>query len=132
MKKLMALFLSVFIATTVMAATKPAPVAPVLSGTMVNGVRVITVAAKKYEFIPNPIVVNVGEKVLLKITATDVDHGIGIKEFKIEQKLPKGSEQAIGFTPDKTGTFTINCTEWCGLGHMAMKGKFIVLPVIKK
>jgi cytochrome c oxidase subunit 2 len=130
MRKIFLLFLILGLAALTIAATKPAPapVVQVVSGTLVNGVRVITVTAKKYEFIPNPIVVIMGEKVLLKITATDVDHGFGLKDFKIDQKLPKGAEQTIGFTPDKTGTFTVRCTEFCGMGHIGMKGKFIVLP----
>lgn len=63
MKKIFSLFLLLVLAALALAATKPEPAVPVLSGTMVNGVRVITVTAKKYEFIPNPIVVNMGEKV---------------------------------------------------------------------
>ena len=132
MKKLVVLFLLILMATTAMAATKTVPAVTALSGTIVNGVREIAVTAKKYVFIPDPIVVTRGEKVRLKITATDTDHGFGLADFKIEQKLPKGTTQIIEFTPDKAGTFTVRCTEFCGLGHMGMKSKFIVLPLAAK
>jgi cytochrome c oxidase subunit II len=136
MKKLAFLFALLFLAAMALAATKPAP-APtptplVLSGTLVNGLREIAVTAKKYEFIPDPIVVNMGEKVRLKITATDTDHGFGLDDFKIDQKLPKGATQIVEFTPDKTGAFVVRCTEFCGFGHMKMKSKFIVLPAAAK
>jgi len=97
-----------------------------LSGVVKDGVREINVTAKKYEFSPDPIGVNQGEKVRLKITATDTEHGFGIKEYNINQKLPAGKEQIVEFTADKAGTFIIKCTVFCGLGHGSMKGRLIV------
>jgi hypothetical protein len=40
-----------------------------------QGLRVIDVTAKKYEYSISPVHVKVGTKVQLKITATDHDHG---------------------------------------------------------
>ncbi|MFH1239517.1 MAG: YHS domain-containing protein, partial [bacterium] len=85
-------------------------IAKPLSGELKNRVREIKVTAKKYEFLPDPIGVKQGEKIRLRITSVDVDHGIGIKEYNINQKLPKGQEQVIEFTADKTGTFSVKCT----------------------
>lgn len=98
-----------------------------LSGEIKDGVREIEVTAKKYEFSPDPIVVKFEEKVRLKITALDADHGFGIKKYKINRKLPKGKEQIVKFTANRAGTFTIKCTVFCGVGHMVMKGKLIVV-----
>ncbi len=105
---------------------------PPLSGTVKNGVREITVTAKKYEFLPDPIGVKQGEKIRLKITATDTAHGFGVKEYNINQDLPAGKEQIVEFTADKAGTFTVKCTVFCGLGHGSMKGKLIVMPLQEK
>jgi cytochrome c oxidase subunit 2 len=102
---------------------------PPLSGTVKDGVREITVTAKKYEFSPDPIGVKQGEKIRLKITATDTDHGIGVKEYKIDQDLPVGKEQIVEFTADQAGTFAVNCTVFCGFGHGGMKGNLIVQSV---
>ncbi len=103
-----------------------------LSGEIINGVREIKVVAKKFEFIPDPIGVKQGEKVRLKIIATDVDHGFGIKEYKINQNLPVGKEQIVEFMADKAGMFTVKCTVFCGSGHGNMKGRLIVQPQQKK
>lgn len=103
-----------------------------LSGTVKDGVREITVTAKKYEFSPDPIGVKQGEKVRLKITATDTDHGFGVQEYKIDQKLPVGKEQIVEFTADQAGTFVVKCTVFCGFGHGSMKGQLIVQPVLAK
>ena len=46
-----------------------------------DGVQLVDVKAKKYEFDPSPIRVKQGTKVQLKITATDHAHGFRIKEF---------------------------------------------------
>ncbi|MDD5353662.1 MAG: YHS domain-containing protein [bacterium] len=107
-------------------------IAPPLSGAVKDGVREITVIAKKYEFLPDPIGVKQDEKVRLKITATDTAHGIGIKEYNIDQKLPVGKEQIVEFTADKVGMFTIKCTVFCGSGHGSMKGRLVVQPVPDK
>lgn len=100
--------------------------APPLSGELKNAVREIKVIAKKYEFLPDPIGVKQGEKVRLKIAATDVDHGFGVKEYNIDKTITKGQEQVVEFLADKAGTFTVKCTIFCGFGHGGMKGRLIV------
>ena len=105
---------------------------PPLSGEVKDGVRVIAVTAKKYEYSPDPIGVKQGEKVRLKITASDTEHGFGVKEYKIDQDLPEGKEQIVEITADKAGTFTVKCTVFCGLGHGSMKGRLIVQPLQEK
>lgn len=88
--------------------------------------KVFEVKAKKYIFEPNTIRVNYGDKVTLKIIATDRDHGIGIKAFNIKSLLPKGEPVTVEFTADKKGEFPIVCTKICGWKHSWMKGKLIV------
>jgi len=115
------------LAALTFAATVPAPQPSVPSGSLVDGTRVIEVTAKKYAFVPDPIVVNQGEKVRLMITAVDVDHGFGLTAYKINKTLPKGQVQTVEFVADKAGTFPIHCTVFCGMGHMGMKASLIVL-----
>lgn len=47
-----------------------------LSREVIDGTGVVEVEAKRYEFIPSPIVVTAGQPVRLEITATDVTHGL--------------------------------------------------------
>lgn len=84
------------------------------------------ITALKYEFIPTTITVNQGDKVVLQVTASDTEHGIGISEMNIDQVLPQGKIVTIEFMAEKKGEFTIKCTKFCGLGHFFMTGKLIV------
>jgi cytochrome c oxidase subunit II len=86
----------------------------------------IKMTAKKYQFDPSVITVKQGEKVRLVITATDRDHGFKLDEYGINQKLKKGDPATIEFTADKPGTYTFRCSEFCGMGHLKMKGKLVV------
>ncbi|HDL64979.1 MAG TPA: hypothetical protein ENH12_06275, partial [Proteobacteria bacterium] len=58
------------------------------SGEIIDGVRVIKMEAFQYGFKPDPVAVKKGEKVRLLVTSTDVVHGIMIREFGINEKLP--------------------------------------------
>jgi len=84
------------------------------------------ITAQSYEFIPETISVNQGDKVVLNVTATDKDHGFGIEALNIDRALPKGKTVVIEFVAEKKGEFTIKCTKFCGLGHFWMKAKLIV------
>ena len=84
------------------------------------------ITAKKYDYTPDTIKVNQGDKVVLQVTATDVDHGFGIKEYNINRVLPKDKMVTIEFVADKKGEFTISCTKFCGWGHFGMQAKLIV------
>ncbi|MBA3052410.1 cupredoxin domain-containing protein [bacterium] len=97
-----------------------------LSGEIVDGVREINIKAFQFGFSPDTIIVKKGEKIRLKAISTDVNHGIGIKDYKIKRKLPAKQEQIIEFTADKSGEFHFHCSIYCGAGHGKMHGKMIV------
>ena len=97
-----------------------------LSGEVIDGVRVVKVEAFKYDFAPDPIVVGLGEKVRLELESRDVAHGIGIKEYGMDEAIPAGGEATASFTADKAGTFHVHCTVFCGPGHGDMHGTLVV------
>ena len=97
-----------------------------LSGKIIDGVRVVKVEAFKYGFAPDPIVVGLGEKVRLELESRDVAHGIGIKEYGMDEAIPAGGEATASFTADKAGTFHVHCTVFCGPAHGDMHGTLIV------
>jgi len=97
-----------------------------VSGTLENGVRVIQMRAFQFNFDPNPVIVNEGEKIKLVVTSTDVTHGISIAEFGVNVKLFPGRPSIIDFTADKSGTFIFYCSVPCGAGHRSMRGRLIV------
>lgn len=110
-----------------------------------EGVQVITVTAKKYEFDPSPIRVKQGTKVRLTITATDHAHGFKISSFPdgAEKsgdpglvfsspqdctKIEKGQTATVEFIAQKAGTYPFRCCVVCGFHHHSMKGELIVEP----
>jgi len=103
----------------------------------------IEITAKKYEYSISPVHVKAGTKVLLKITATDHDHGFKIAAvpdggvpnrtggliFTSAQdcwQLKKGETTTIEFLAQTPGTYTFRCCHTCGLGHKGMKGQIVV------
>jgi len=102
------------------------------TGTVENGVRVIEVTAKRYEFIPKEIVVNEGDRVELDVTAIDRTHGFEMDDFHIKQRLNEGETEKITFTADKVGRHNFHCFVYCGPGHPGMKGELVVLPAKKQ
>lgn len=88
----------------------------------------IQMTARKYQFEPPVVTVKQGTHVKLVITAVDHDHGFKLAAYNIDQKLPKGVPTSVEFTADKAGTFSFNCSVFCGLGHSKMKGQLVVEP----
>ena len=86
----------------------------------------ITMTAKKFEFSPNEIKVKQGERVRLKINASDAEHGFSLPAYNIDETLPMGEETIIEFIADQKGTFDFNCSVFCGSGHSDMTGTLIV------
>jgi cytochrome c oxidase subunit 2 len=98
------------------------------SGQLVDGVRVVNVQAKRYEFIPDPIVVRAGEKVRLQLTSLDVTHGFDLPAYKINLKVEPHKVSTAEFTAGKQGAYPIHCSVFCGWGHPFMKATLVVLP----
>jgi len=96
------------------------------SGSLNGGIREVNVRAFQFNFDPNPIIVNQGEKVRLIVTSTDVAHGIAIPKYRINARIFPGRPTNVEFVADKAGTFPFVCSVSCGAGHSSMRGKLIV------
>ncbi|MFH2127500.1 MAG: 4Fe-4S binding protein, partial [Pseudomonadota bacterium] len=109
--------------------------------------RVITLTAQRYGYTPARIVVNQGDKVVLKPTSKDVTHGFLLDGYPVDAILKQqgvaylkylwtddqGKAHAdwdkvkqIEFIADKAGKFTYRCTQTCGSLHPFMVGELIV------
>ena len=134
---------SLLVATRICLTSDIAPGSPQSSTS--EGVQVIEVTAKKYEFNPSPIRVKRGTKVQLKITATDHAHGFRITPFAdgVEAKsspglvfssfpdcvkIEKGQIEIVEFVAQTPGTYPFKCCVHCGWSHRSMKGELIVEP----
>lgn len=109
-----------------------------------EGVQVINVTAKKYEFDPGTIHVKQGTKVQLEITATDHAHGMKIQNFPEGDKtmkaglvfsagndcakIEKGQTATVEFVAQTPGTYPFRCCVDCGWHHRSMKGAVVVDP----
>ncbi len=89
--------------------------------------REIKIVAKRFAFEPARVEVTVGERVRLVVASADGVHGVEIKKFKVNKKVPRGGEAAIEFVASAVGEFRILCSEYCGDGHDEMKGMLVVL-----
>ncbi len=89
--------------------------------------REIPVVVKRFVFEPSRVEVTEGERVRLVVTSGDGVHGVEIKKFKVNKKVPRGGDQVtIDFVAGAPGEYPILCSEYCGNGHEEMKGMLIV------
>lgn len=89
-------------------------------------VKSFTMTAKRWEFVPSTITVNEGDTVRLVVTSTDVEHGIALPQFGVNETLPPNQTVTVQFVADKAGTYTFFCNVFCGSGHGSMKGTLVV------
>ncbi len=99
------------------------------SGQISNGIRVVKMTAKQFEYIPEPVVVISGESVELDITSIDVTHGFDLPSYKINMELKPKETEVVTFKAGEKGVYPFYCSVFCGLGHGDMRGNLIVLPV---
>jgi cytochrome c oxidase subunit II len=59
----------------------------------------------------------------LVLTSKDVVHSFWVPEWRVKQDAVKGIETKVRVTPNKSGTYTVICTELCGLGHAVMRAR---------
>lgn len=77
--------------------------------------------------VPKDFVVPVGKPVLAYISSLDVIHSFACRPLRAMQDAIPGMMFPLHFTPEKTGTYMINCAQLCGAGHYAMKGTIKVV-----
>jgi cytochrome c oxidase subunit 2 len=89
--------------------------------------REIAVVVSRFAFDPARIEVTEGERIRLMVSSADGVHGLEIKKFKVNKKVPRGGEKiTIDFVASAAGEFPIVCSEYCGNGHEDMKGALVV------
>jgi|SoiMethySBSTD1v2_1073268.scaffolds.fasta_scaffold372970_2 heme/copper-type cytochrome/quinol oxidase subunit 2 len=101
---------------------------PIPAGLDVDSVpkQTVDMSAQKFEFRPAEVHVKAGTLVTLKVTATDVTHGIALADFGIDELLEPGVTKEIRFYVPAAGEHVFRCSHFCGMGHLGMKGRIIV------
>jgi len=82
--------------------------------------------ASRFEYSPNTLTVNPGDKVTIELTATDVVHGLSIDGYDLAVTADPGQTARLTFTADQQGSFRFRCTASCGNMHPFMIGKLEV------
>lgn len=77
---------------------------------------------------PPELVLPVGQTAQLNLVSTDVDHAFWVPEFLSKRDLIPGVDNTIDVTPNKTGSYTGRCAEFCGLDHWQMYYTVRVVP----
>ena len=67
--------------------------------------------------VDNPMVVPVGKKVRVLLTANDVIHAWSVPSFGVKQDAIPGFIKETWFKADKEGTYRGQCSELCGKAH---------------
>jgi cytochrome c oxidase subunit II len=68
-----------------------------------------------------------GRSVELYMRSLDVIHSVFVPEFSQKEDVVPGLVTQLHITPTKVGTFPLECTELCGLGHSLMRSEAIVM-----
>ncbi|MDQ3904243.1 MAG: cytochrome c oxidase subunit II [Actinomycetota bacterium] len=70
--------------------------------------------------------VPVGKPIRVLLRSLDVLHDFNVPQFRAKMDIVPGFETYFWFTPTRTGTFEVLCSELCGVGHADMRGKVVV------
>jgi cytochrome c oxidase subunit 2 len=70
--------------------------------------------------------VKVGDNVRWIGTSRDVLHSFSVPVFRLKQDIIPGRETTGWFQATAPGTYEIQCTEICGIGHGMMSGRIVI------
>jgi cytochrome c oxidase subunit 2 len=68
-----------------------------------------------------------GRSVELYMRSEDVIHSLFVPQFSQKEDIVPGLVTQLHITPTRIGTFPLECTELCGLGHSLMRSQAIVM-----
>jgi cytochrome c oxidase subunit 2 len=69
-----------------------------------------------------------GATVLFEVVSRDVIHSWNIPDMGVKIDAVPGRTNHYWFSPDRTGEFLAQCTEYCGAGHGYMRALLHVFP----
>jgi cytochrome c oxidase subunit 2 len=78
--------------------------------------------------VSDKLYVPVDTAIIIKLNALDVLHSFYVPAFRIKEDMVPGlTGNRTWFEATKTGTYTIFCTEYCGLQHSYMLSEVVVM-----
>lgn len=67
-----------------------------------------------------------GKTYRLHLSAMDYNHGFSLQPANINIQIVPGYEQVVTVTPNQSGTYSVLCNEFCGIGHHTMVSRIYV------
>ena len=71
--------------------------------------------------------VPIDKTIRVVLASEDVIHSFFVPAFRIKHDVVPGALETIWFKANKTGTFRLACTQFCGLQHATMAGEVVVM-----
>jgi cytochrome c oxidase subunit 2 len=88
--------------------------------------RTIRIEARSFQYTPEVVHVNPGDRVTLELSSADYVHGLYLDGYDLNLVADPGQTARLTFTADRTGSFRMRCSVTCGALHPFMIGKFNV------
>ena len=88
--------------------------------------RVIHIDSRSFAFSPAKIKVNQGDLVTIKLSSSDVVHGLYLDGYDLEISTDPGQTSELTFIANRAGSFRFRCSVTCGDLHPFMIGKLQV------
>jgi cytochrome c oxidase subunit 2 len=90
---------------------------------------VSVVATADQKFAPDHIVLHVGKRQTVRFTSAGGVHGIASKDLGIPATMITPDKPvSVSVTPQKAGSYKIQCSIMCGPGHADMALTIVVKP----
>jgi heme/copper-type cytochrome/quinol oxidase subunit 2 len=84
------------------------------------------IEASSFQYTPETVHVNPGDRVTIDLVATDVVHGLYIDGYDLNVTADPGQMATLSFVADRSGSFRLRCSVTCGALHPFMIGKLNV------
>lgn len=72
--------------------------------------------------------VPLNQPIKLNLSSIDVTHSFYIPAYRVKEDAIPGIKTYLAFTPDKLGSYQVECAEYCGLKHSYMLTSVKVVP----
>jgi cytochrome c oxidase subunit II len=69
-----------------------------------------------------------GRPIKAELRSLDVNHAFFIPAFRVKKDVIPNRKNWLWFQSDKTGSYDVFCSSYCGLQHSAMYTKVVIMP----
>jgi hypothetical protein len=112
-------------ATSTIAASDFAHVPLSLPTSEVPGLKIFSMSASADGFAPSVLVLSVGDRVQLNVTASGDRFDLGIPKLGAYIEIPGGEERSVSFDVSASGTYPFFCRAYCP-GGRELSGTIVV------